>query len=199
MDPARRSFFGARRAGDAPLRPPWSLDERAFVERCTRCDDCLRACPTGVLRVGEGGYPVVDFSRAACTLCGDCVTACRDGALLRNDGQPTWRHTLTIVASCLPKYAGDTSFASKFTDEDMQALFGGIVFAQTMPLATGETPADSLMIVPVDERWMCGGRVSDGLDSLFPADGGYGTPQEMTAAQYEPFKCENPNERNEAE
>ena len=103
MDPARRSFFGARRAGDAPLRPPWSLDERAFVERCTRCDDCLRACPTGVLRAGEGGYPVVDFSRAACTLCGDCVTACRDGALLRNGGQPTWRHTLTIVASCLPK------------------------------------------------------------------------------------------------
>lgn len=109
------------------------------------------------------------------------------------------RYSAAEVASCLPKYAGDTSFASKFTDEDMQALFGGIVFAQTMPLATGETPADSLMIVPVDERWMRGGRVSDGLDSLFPADGGYGTPQEMTAAQYEPFKCEKPNERNEAE
>ena len=103
MEASRRRFFGARSSPDGALRPPWSLGEDAFVARCTRCDACLRACPTALLQRGAGGFPVADFSRAACTLCGECVTACRDGALTRSAGQPAWRHTLTILSSCLPK------------------------------------------------------------------------------------------------
>ena len=102
MDVSRRRFLSARRSADSPLRPPWSLGEEAFVASCTRCDDCVSACPTGVLQRGEGGYPVVDFMQASCTLCGDCAAACADGALVRRADIPSWRHTLTIVASCLP-------------------------------------------------------------------------------------------------
>ena len=45
---SRRDFLRGRISRPAPvLRPPWALDERDFLAACTRCDACVRACPTG--------------------------------------------------------------------------------------------------------------------------------------------------------
>jgi ferredoxin-type protein NapF len=90
MDPRRRLFLrGSLQAAAAPQapqrpRPPWALrPDTAFTERCTRCGDCLRACPHGLLQAGDGGFPEIGFAQQGCTLCGDCRAACPSGALDR--------------------------------------------------------------------------------------------------------------------
>jgi ferredoxin-type protein NapF len=83
------------------LRPPHALPEADFLARCTRCDDCIRHCPQGILKRGDGGFPQVDFSHAACTFCGACVEACQAGALRGQAGQPPWLAYARIAAACL--------------------------------------------------------------------------------------------------
>jgi ferredoxin-type protein NapF len=90
MDVSRRRFLGGRTPGPAPFRPPWSVSEALFLDRCTRCDDCLKVCPTGLLQRGPAGFPLADFSEAACTLCGDCARACATGAIGRDTTLRPW-------------------------------------------------------------------------------------------------------------
>jgi len=49
--------------------------------RCTACDDCSRACPTGALRVEPGGTRTLSLSYGACIGCRECVHACPEGAV----------------------------------------------------------------------------------------------------------------------
>ena len=91
-----------RRAVAPARRPPWALDEALFVDRCTRCDRCIEACPTRILIRMDGGFPGVDFSRGECTFCGDCVTQCEPQALVRNDPAASpWTMVAAIGADCL--------------------------------------------------------------------------------------------------
>lgn len=101
MDVSRRRFLGGRSPGPAPFRPPWSVAEAAFLDRCSRCDDCLAACPTGLLKRGQGGYPEADFADAACTFCGDCAAACATGAIGRDTTQKPWSFGIAIGEGCL--------------------------------------------------------------------------------------------------
>lgn len=89
------------RRGPAPLRPPWALAEAQFIERCSRCGDCQRACPQGIIISGDGGFAAIDFSRGGCTFCGLCVEACTPGALLRQPAQPPWQQQAQIDERCL--------------------------------------------------------------------------------------------------
>lgn len=69
------------------LRPPGALEEAAFLLTCTRCGDCVSACPRGALRLlplsagVAAGTPFIDPAERACDLCGGCLPACRAGAL----------------------------------------------------------------------------------------------------------------------
>ena len=102
MDVARRGFLRGRLRNVTPApRPPWALDEAEFVNRCSRCDACIQACPTGVLRAADGGYPTVDFSLGECTFCGECVTACKDRALLRTPDAPAWSMRARLDERCV--------------------------------------------------------------------------------------------------
>jgi len=101
MDVSRRRFLGGRKPGPAPFRPPWSVAEARFANTCTACDDCLKACPTGLLQRGEGGLPVADFSAAACTFCGDCARACTTGAIGRDTAAAPWAFGIAIADGCL--------------------------------------------------------------------------------------------------
>lgn len=78
IDLARRGLFRGRlRTAEPPVQLPWSVNWSAFVADCTRCGDCLAACPEQILVNGEGGFPVVDFQRGECTFCTECVTVCK--------------------------------------------------------------------------------------------------------------------------
>ena len=88
---SRRQFLRGRFSSrHLPLRPPWALAEEAFLAACTRCGDCVRACPQGIL-VEDGGYPRVEFGKGECTFCSDCVAACTAGALRRAPGRLPWQ------------------------------------------------------------------------------------------------------------
>jgi ferredoxin-type protein NapF len=103
---SRRQFLRADfRAERCARRPPWALPEADFVETCTRCGDCVRACPAAILRQAASGFPEVDFARGACTFCGACRTACTVGALARvtEDAVP-WDLKAEISPSCFAQH-----------------------------------------------------------------------------------------------
>ncbi len=102
VDAARRGFLRGRPRPKAELRPPWARPEAAFIDHCTRCGDCLPACPQGIVVSGDGGYPSIDFTRGECTFCAACVAACRPQALLRRDGEAPWPHKARVGPACLP-------------------------------------------------------------------------------------------------
>ena len=101
---SRRSFLTGRFSGPAvELRPPWALPQALFEQACSRCDACIVACPSRIVRRGAGGRPIIDFLQGSgvCTFCGDCVTSCLPRALHRDEGKPAWQAKARIAASCL--------------------------------------------------------------------------------------------------
>ena len=101
---SRRNFLrGKFSSRKGPLRPPWALAEDDFLSACTRCGDCVRACPTRIIIDRDAGYPTIDFGEGECTFCGDCVTACTPGALLRRAGLPPWAARAGINDECLAR------------------------------------------------------------------------------------------------
>jgi ferredoxin len=81
------------------LRPPGAIQENAFLEGCTRCDACIRACPHDAIVQAPArfrlaaGTPMIDPARSPCRMCPDtpCITACepseggRGAGVLRRD------------------------------------------------------------------------------------------------------------------
>ena len=72
------------------IRPPGSVAEPEFLERCIKCDQCINVCPTNVLQpstLAEGGLeavwtPVMDFKTGFCQLnCTLCSEVCPTGAI----------------------------------------------------------------------------------------------------------------------
>lgn len=71
------------------LRPPGAVEETAFLSACTRCDECIKACPAKAIKRYQGlmdvavGTPVIMPRENPCVLCNGllCIAACKDGAL----------------------------------------------------------------------------------------------------------------------
>lgn len=99
VDLNRRLFFRGRPA--PALRPPWALrPDAAFTQSCTRCGDCRRACPEGIVVSADGGFPALDLRQHGCTFCGACVDACAPRALDRQI-EPAIPAVAVIAGHCL--------------------------------------------------------------------------------------------------
>lgn len=106
--PGRRAAMGAlfgmagyavaRGSGDSDsnfnkkiIRPPGSVKEDGFLERCIKCDQCIRVCPTNVLQptlmeAGLEGFwtPILNMKIGYCELnCTLCGQVCPTGAIQR--------------------------------------------------------------------------------------------------------------------
>ncbi len=76
------------KASPIALRPPGALDEFAFLTACTRCGDCIPACPQDAILKGGPGMglglnaPYIDPRSMPCFLCTDlpCIKACPEEA-----------------------------------------------------------------------------------------------------------------------
>lgn len=73
------------------LRPPGAISEKQFLQACSRCDECIHACPKDAIqrapkKMGFMVYntPYIDPMRNPCVMCTDlpCISACPDKALL---------------------------------------------------------------------------------------------------------------------
>ena len=94
-----RGNFSAKEA----LRPPWSVVENEFVDLCDRCDACIKACPSHVLKRGDAGFPILDFHKSGCDFCEACVSSCPTHALFINpehDSEP-WQIIASFKSNCL--------------------------------------------------------------------------------------------------
>jgi len=100
------------------IRPPYALDELEFMLACTRCGECIDACPHNAIfplaaRLGAQfvGTPALDLTNRSCHLCEDwpCVAVCEPGALKRPEADENGVIPLPRIAfamideqSCLP-------------------------------------------------------------------------------------------------
>lgn len=85
------------------IRPPWSKPEASFVDLCERCDECVKACPEGILVRGSGGFPHIDFALGPCTFCRACAEICRHQVFTETtqDETAAWELDVSINDSCL--------------------------------------------------------------------------------------------------
>lgn len=71
------------------IRPPGAVEERAFLERCIRCSECMKVCPNNALHPAflESGVeglwtpiliPRIGYCEPSCVLCGE---VCPTGAI----------------------------------------------------------------------------------------------------------------------
>jgi ferredoxin-type protein NapF len=101
-DLGRRNLLRGRIGQALPnqILPPWAVSD--FLDRCSRCLDCLNACPQAIILKGEGGFPQVDFGLGGCDFCGDCVAVCTSQALNKSLSKARpWRHKAAIGGQCL--------------------------------------------------------------------------------------------------
>lgn len=71
------------------LRPPGAVAEETFLDRCTKCNDCVTACPPGAVTAHPAdGTPILFADQSPCLLCEDfpCIMACRTDALVPVSG-----------------------------------------------------------------------------------------------------------------
>lgn len=75
-------------------RPPRALEESQFLNACTRCGDCVDACPHDAIDLAgprfrdAEGTPMINPSSVPCYMCEDtpCVSACEPDALSASVG-----------------------------------------------------------------------------------------------------------------
>jgi MauM/NapG family ferredoxin protein len=98
------------------LRPPGALPEVAFLAACTRCGDCITACPPFAIRKAPpdaglaAGTPYIDPGIQGCVVCETmpCAVACPTEALtLPPEGWTGYRlASLELVPERCVTFAG---------------------------------------------------------------------------------------------
>ena len=72
-----------------PLRPPGALEEKLFLDTCSRGGECVRVCPAQCIKIDPigvrgNGAPYIDADEMPCVVCDGlhCMNVCPTGALV---------------------------------------------------------------------------------------------------------------------
>ncbi|WP_231131320.1 4Fe-4S dicluster domain-containing protein [Crateriforma conspicua] len=94
IDPVPATDLGKKSvARSLPVhRPPGAIDEFQFLIGCTRCGDCITACPYDAIfkapdRLGNiASTPIIQADTSACMMCEDfpCIASCKPGVLVES-------------------------------------------------------------------------------------------------------------------
>ncbi|TWU46909.1 4Fe-4S dicluster domain-containing protein [Rubripirellula reticaptiva] len=99
------------------FRPPGAIAEPQFLAGCTRCGDCVSACPYDAIRNASdrlrpiAGTPIIEADTSACMMCEDfpCITACKPGVLV--DSIPKVMGTAMVTQHLCLAHHGTTCTA----------------------------------------------------------------------------------------
>ena len=99
-------FIRRAQAHRPVLRPPGSVADGRFPALCARCGNCMRACPSGIIRpdVGVGGMagllaPTLDFAAGYCLEdCHACNAVCSTDAIAHLTLEQKRRHVIGLAA-----------------------------------------------------------------------------------------------------
>jgi len=87
------------------IRPPGALPEAEFLEKCTRCNECVKVCPEESIMkfIGEGTAnhltPMLHLRKSSCILCEDfpCVRVCEPGALIMPENRTAVKMGIAVI------------------------------------------------------------------------------------------------------
>ncbi len=120
----------AERSANRWVRPPFAVAELDFLIKCTRCGDCLEACPHDVLfplsaKLGVQviSTPAMDLINKGCRMCDDwpCVAACGSSALFRDGGTQDLKGNTEPALPKLADTAIDTSICLPYSGPECGA------------------------------------------------------------------------------
>jgi DNA-directed RNA polymerase subunit D len=69
--------------------------------KCTKCKECVDACPVNILKATKGKITVTD--KKACTLCNSCVEACEEDAITVKGDDTTFIFKIESQGAIPPK------------------------------------------------------------------------------------------------
>jgi len=102
MDMQRRNLFrGKISSHTEDIRLPWLKSLSLFYENCSRCYDCIQACPEHIINIADGKYPGVNFKTGGCTFCGECAEACSLDLFNSHTSHKPWHLIAQVGKSCL--------------------------------------------------------------------------------------------------
>lgn len=146
------------------IRPPGSLEENRFLDRCVRCGECIRICSTsgkGLQHSGlEGGWeglgtpllhPPEGYCEYNCNLCGHVCPTGAIPALTMDEKHQTKMGTAHFDKThCIPWYYGDNCLVC---EEHCPVPEKAIKFRKTAVRTIDGRKADVLL--PFVEEFAC--------------------------------------------
>jgi len=108
----------SKRASPKLIRPPGSLPEEKFLQKCVRCGECMKACPTNALQpaLSEAGpegiwtpvlVPTIGYCEYYCSLCSQvCPTGAIKELTIEEKLQVTIGTAWVDKNRCIPYFLG---------------------------------------------------------------------------------------------